>query len=71
MNHTKITELLPQKQAADFLRISERSLERHRVEGKLKIPFIKIGRRVMYAREDLEAWINANRFNSTSEAKAA
>jgi hypothetical protein len=61
---------IPQKQAADALCLSARTLERYRLEG-FGPKFVKAGRRVLYRQSDLDAWLAANTFSSTSEAKEA
>jgi Helix-turn-helix domain len=57
---------MPQGPAADFLGLSPRTLERFRVEGRGP-SFLKLGRRVVYSREDLVTWAEAQRRRSTSE----
>ena len=59
-------KLLNEKQAAIFLGCSIYKLQRDRRIGS-SVPFIKIGRNVRYKLSDLEAYINAQTFNSTSE----
>ena len=54
-----------QSEAAEFLRLSERTLERWRVEG-MGPQFRRFGRRVVYAQSDLEAWADSRCFQSTS-----
>ncbi len=58
---------LDNNQAADFLKLSPRTLEKHRVIGGGP-RFRKFGRRVVYAIADLEAWANARICNNTSDA---
>jgi hypothetical protein len=53
-------------EAAEFLRLSPRTLETQRVIGGGP-RFRKFGRRVMYAIEDLEAWANARSFEMTCD----
>jgi hypothetical protein len=53
-----------QDDAARFLRISPRTLERMRWAGEGP-PFLKIGRKVLYDREDLLAWARSHRRTST------
>jgi hypothetical protein len=57
-------------EAADFLRLSIRTLERYRVEGTGP-RFIKVGRgkraRVLYRLTDLRAWLDGSVYQSTSE----
>ena len=57
-------------EAAAYLRLSSRTLERHRVEGTGS-RFVKLGRRVVYRRSDLDDWAASQTFRSTSEADAA
>jgi len=57
---------MPQELAADFLGLSPRTLERFRVEGRGPT-FLKLGRRVVYSREDLVQWAEAQRRRSTSD----
>jgi hypothetical protein len=57
----------PQRQVAVFLGLSERTMERLRLEGRGPA-FHKFGRRVMYRwRDDLE-WADAQRRDSTSDS---
>jgi excisionase family DNA binding protein len=60
---------LTQKEVAAYLRLSERTLERHRVAGTGPA-FVKLGRRVVYRRSDVERWAEACTHNSTSEMDA-
>ena len=53
-------------QAAAFLGLSPRTLERYRVTGEGPA-FSKLGRRVCYARADLDVWVNGRRRRSTSD----
>jgi Helix-turn-helix domain len=57
---------LTNDEAASFLRLSPRTLEKQRViRGGPR--FRKFGRRVVYAIDDLEAWANARSFEMTSD----
>lgn len=53
-------------EAADFLRLSPRTLEKLRVIGGGP-PYRKLGRRVVYALADLEEWAARRRCESTSD----
>jgi len=57
-------------EAAEFLRLSPRTLERMRVDGTGP-RFLKAGpglrARVLYRQSDLEAWLESFSFASTSE----
>lgn len=57
---------LTNDEAAAFLRLSPRTLEKQRVIGGGP-RFRKFGRRVMYAVTDLEAWADARSFEATSD----
>jgi hypothetical protein len=57
-------KFLDNEQAADYLRLSPRTLDRQRVTGEGP-RFRKFGRRVVYAIEDLEAWANERVFGRT------
>ena len=59
---------LNQDEAADFLRISERTLERWRVEGNGP-RFRRFGRRVVYSKTDLDTWADGRCYQSTSETE--
>jgi predicted DNA-binding transcriptional regulator AlpA len=58
--------LLTQREAAQALRLSERTLERSRVTGQGP-RFIRCGRSIRYRADDLIAWIDARVIGSTSE----
>ncbi len=68
------TDRLPifvtQRHLAGLLGCSERKLERDRHHG-IGIPFTKLGRRVLYAREHIMAALEARTFHSTAEARTA
>ena len=64
------TTFLTQNEAAELLRLSPRTLERHRVAGTGP-KFTKLGRRVVYRFSELEAWATERTFTSTSEADEA
>ncbi|KWT75289.1 MULTISPECIES: helix-turn-helix domain-containing protein [unclassified Variovorax] len=57
---------LTNDEAAAFLRLSPRTLEKQRVIGGGP-RFRKFGRRVMYALSDLEAWADARSFEATCD----
>lgn len=61
---------LTNDEAAAFLRLSPRTLEKQRVIGGGP-RFHKFGRRVMYAVADLEAWADARSFEATFDPEYA
>lgn len=58
---------LTNDEAADFLKLSPRTLEKQRVVGGGP-RFRKFGRRVVYAMDDLVSWAEARGCDSTSDA---
>ena len=58
--------VLNTEQVADRLGLSTSTLAKMRLSGGGPA-YSKLGRRVVYRPEDLETWIAANRFQSTSE----
>jgi len=60
---------LTQREAADYLRLSPRTLERFRVSGSGP-RFTKAGRRVLYRIDELDKWTAARTFTSTAEAQS-
>ena len=67
---TQPARYLTNNEAAEFLRLSPRTLEKQRVIGGGP-RFRKFGRRVMYAVADLEAWADARSFEMTSDPEYA
>jgi hypothetical protein len=62
--------LLNQREAANYLRLSERTLERMRLLGTGP-RYVKASRLIRYRDEDLENWIAARTRTSTSEERRA
>lgn len=59
-------EFLDQAETAQLLRISERTLERKRLDGSGP-RFRKFGRRVVYGIDELTEWADIHTYQSTSE----
>ena len=53
--------------AADHMGIAAATLQYWRTTGAQKIPFIKVGGRVMYRISDLDKWLEKNTFSHTGE----
>lgn len=62
----KPTELLTTEEAAKYLRLSPRTLERYRVTGEGP-RFLKVGRLVFYRQSDLDEWLKNKSRGSTSD----
>ncbi|MXN63871.1 helix-turn-helix domain-containing protein [Stappia sp. GBMRC 2046] len=54
------------RETADYLRVSKSFLDKARVAGNGP-PFVRFGNRVLYRRDDVDAWATGRRFSSTSE----
>tara|TARA_A100001391_G_scaffold65878_6_gene41541 strand:+ start:14390 stop:14671 length:282 start_codon:yes stop_codon:yes gene_type:complete len=70
--NTRIAALPPRflrtKEAAEFLGLSPRTLEKHRTYGTGPA-YRKLGGRVVYAVDDLEAWAERGAVTSTSDPR--
>ncbi|MBV0888863.1 helix-turn-helix domain-containing protein [Komagataeibacter oboediens] len=53
-------------EAAELIGVSIRTLEKYRCTGGGP-PFLKVGSRVLYLREDVEAWLQRHRCQNTSD----
>lgn len=58
------------KEAAVFLSLSARTLEKHRTYGTGPA-YRKLGGRVVYAIDDLQAWANRGAVTSTSDPRGS
>lgn len=65
---TELLEVNTPAQTAKFIQTSEGSLaqDRYRKRG---IPFVKIGGRVRYLRQDILAYLDANRMQRTDDPR--
>ncbi|MBV5341108.1 MAG: helix-turn-helix domain-containing protein [Deltaproteobacteria bacterium] len=65
-----MVENMKTEEAAKILQVEPSTLEQWRWQGKGP-KFIKMNRAVRYRREDLQSFIDARVFSSTTEAQAA
>ena len=63
---TKRNDLLTTAEAAAYVGLSPRTLERYRVTGEGPT-YLKVGRRVLYRRTDLDKWLDMKVRRSTSD----
>ncbi len=61
------SSLMSRKQAASYLGISPQTLSVWACEGRYKLPYIKVGRRVMYRFSDLEDFLERRTVSNTGE----
>lgn len=62
--------LLSEAETCALTGLADRTLQRKRLDGTGP-NFVKLGRRVLYRRRDVLAWIEANTFASTSAVTVA
>ncbi|ODT76895.1 MAG: transcriptional regulator [Pelagibacterium sp. SCN 64-44] len=71
---TKLAAMPPRflrtKEAAEFLSLSPRTLEKHRTYGTGPA-YRKLGGRVVYAVDELEAWASRGAVTSTSDPRGS
>lgn len=68
---SKPRRILRRREAAQYIGRSERALERYATEGGGP-RYVRIGAKAVgYTLEDLDAWLKARTFSSTSEEDAA
>lgn len=60
-------ELLTPAQAANIVGMATRTLAAWRSLGRHSLPYLKVGGRVRYRRQDVEAWLNGRRHVSTTQ----
>lgn len=59
-------QYLTQELLSKLIGVSERTLERWRVEGSGPV-FCHAGRKVLYQKQDIDDWLAASRCKSTSQ----
>lgn len=61
-----IRPLLNEREAARLLDIAPGTLQVWRSTGRYHLPFVKVGRKVRYRRDDLLAWLDSRARQSGS-----
>jgi|TARA_B100001964_G_scaffold49846_1_gene56082 excisionase family DNA binding protein len=56
-----IPEMMSRARAAEYLGCAKATLDYWASTGNQKIPYFKIGRKVVYARADLDRWLEQKR----------
>lgn len=60
MTSAAVTPLVTRSEAAEILGVSPQTLACWACNGRYGLPFVRIGRRVMYRKIDIEAFIQGN-----------
>lgn len=63
-------DYLTPDQLAKQLNTTTGTLATWRASGRYKLPFIKVGRKVLYRPQDVEKWLESRLYSHTGEAKA-
>ncbi|MAF16256.1 MAG: DNA-binding protein [Marinomonas sp.] len=58
-------ELLSRKQAAEFLCVKPQTLATWACTGRYDLTFVKVGRKVLYRKKDLESFLNRHVYTKT------
>ena len=58
-------ELLNRNEAADYISVKPQTLSVWATTGRYGLPFIKVGRKVFYRREELDQFLNARTSTQT------
>ncbi len=66
MTHQPIPRYLRTRPAADYIGLSPRTLEKFRLSGAGPT-YSKVGRAVLYDRQELDLWLAERRRSSTSD----
>jgi len=69
MKNEKVPTVLPSRDAARMVGLSESTLAKLRLNGNGPI-YCKLGRRVVYRPADLEEWLQSRTTRDTSDADA-
>lgn len=67
MDTITVNGLLNQREAARYLGVSERFLEKGRVSGRAP-RFVRVGRSIRYDLDDLRNWVDSRKASNTGEA---
>lgn len=69
MRITTKPQLLNNNQAADFLGISPGTLVVWRCEKRYSVPYLKVGRKVLYDVDDLVAFLESRKVGRLEDAR--
>ena len=67
MENTQMMDLISPEVLAEKLDINTATLATWRHTGRHNLPFIKVGRKVMYRVKDVEHWLNSRTMQHTHE----
>ena len=62
------SDLLTPEEVANALGLSHRTLAAWRSNRRNLLPYVKVGNRIRYRRQDVAAWLESRRHTSSAEA---
>lgn len=62
------SDLVDEREAAEILDVKPGTLSVWRSNGRYALPFVKIGRKVRYSRQGLNAWLESRTRNNGATA---
>jgi hypothetical protein len=71
MDTVQLSRRLKTPAAARYIGLAQSTLEKDRLSGHLAVPYLKLGRAILYDTTELDAWLAAHRCRNTSEAACA
>jgi len=67
MNLSELSELSDEATTTDLLKLKAGTLAVWRCTGRYDLPYVKVGRRVLYRKHDIIAFIERNTITQASE----
>ena len=61
-----LTKMMTPREVAEFYKFSEGTLRKHRVSGK-GFKYVKVGGKILYNEDDIEAFVVQHTYHSTSQ----
>lgn len=71
IQNTSPSPMIDADQAALCMGVQKATLAVWRCTGRYKLPFVRVGRRVMYRVSDIEAWLQERTVTQATESGAA
>jgi excisionase family DNA binding protein len=59
-------EFMDTQTAANYLGLKPQTLSAWRCSGRYRLPFLKVGRKVLYKKTDIDAWIGSRTRTNTA-----
>lgn len=63
----EVLDRFTRKEAAEYIGVKAQTLGLWAISGKYGLPFVKVGRKVYYRRDDLDAWLRSRTVTHTGQ----